>query len=260
MPVWGRQFEQVGGMTSCYSLETPDGLIIVDAGSGIQNLTASLDREAAGKPITLLFTHLHLDHIMGLPFCDYLYNSNAGITIMGDGSRNDDWTGHVKQIMDRPYWPVNLEESGAKVEFQNLPSDTNSMTLYGVEISWTHVWHPQTCLAFRFKTPNHDLVIATDIENGDPDMQAAFQEFATGCEYLIYDAQYTPEEYPDYTGWGHSTWEHAVQAAKDCGARKLYLTHHSPRRTDEEINQLVKDASQAFPGTHAAAEGMTLFE
>ncbi len=259
MPVWGRQYQKYGGMTTCYSLETAEGLLLVDAGSGISNVTTELINGNKGLPITILFTHFHLDHVMGLPFFDLLYDKDTHITLVGDSSRDDDWRAALAGIMEKPYWPVPLQDAGATIEFKDLPTDTNQMEIYGVPVSWTSINHPQGCLSYRLKTKHGDVVLATDVERGDQESDKRFVEFAKDTDVLIHDAQYTTEEYASHKGWGHATWKDAAEVALEANAKKLLLTHHSPLRTDDEIDALSKKASGIFPNTEGAAEGTVLF-
>jgi ribonuclease BN (tRNA processing enzyme) len=100
-------------------------------------------------------------------------------------------------------------------------------------------------------------VYATDTEHFacvDPNLA----RLCAGADVLIYDAQYTPEEYPGKVGWGHSTWEAAVALATTAGVRQLVLYHHDPRRSDEQVAAIEARAAAARPGTIAAREGAVL--
>jgi hypothetical protein len=81
-----------------------------------------------------------------------------------------------------------------------------------------------------------------------------FVKFAQGADLLIHDAQYLPEDMPSHRGWGHSTFEEAVQLALEAGAKSLLLTHHDPGRTDAEVRDIVSRARQM-----ADASGHSLF-
>ena len=104
------------------------------------------------------------------------------------------------------------------------------------------------------------VVVATDLEwpAMTPRAQDAFAVFAKGVDLLVFDAQYLPEEYAAHKGWGHSTWADAAEAARRCGAAKLWLIHHAPGRTDAEIDALAADAAAAGKGAVVpAGERMT---
>ena len=265
-PVSGERFRRYGGSTSCFSVETKTGLIIVDAGTGIAALGDELFQRPSLPPITILFTHFHLDHVIGLPAFKPFLREDAKVTLLADAESAGDWPQALKTSVGKPFWPFGLAESNATVRFEDLPRRKPSaqmmgpITLYGMEVSWCAVWHPQGCVNYRFALPEQTLVLATDREHGNPRLDAIFQEFCHGVDVLIHDAQYTPEEYPNRSGWGHSTWEQGATLAEQLGAKQLVLTSHDPSRSDEEIDRLVECAQRIFPNTVAAAEEMTLGE
>lgn len=258
LPVAGRNFSRYGGHTTCFSLKTRQGLIVVDAGTGINALSDNLAKAKTLPPITLLFTHFHLDHVIGLPFFKPLYQPQARITLMADPGRSDDWTRSLKTMIAPPYWPVRLTHCGARLRFRDLPSTGMPLQLYGVRVSWCPVWHPQQCLAYRLDVPGQSIVIATDHECGRRRLDDRFLQFCRGATTLIFDAQYTPRELAAHRGWGHGTWRNAVRIAREAGIEKLVLTHHDRYRTDAQIDALVRAARRYFSRTYAAREGLTL--
>jgi phosphoribosyl 1,2-cyclic phosphodiesterase len=247
-----------GGNTTCFTLQTSQGMIIIDAGTGI----STVSREIAALPqlpaLTLLFTHFHLDHIVGLPSLEPLYNANAHVTLMADPRRPGKWKKTLTTFMGKPYWPIGLGDVDAAMKMKDLPVKSDSMELYGANIAWFRVPHPQQCLAFRLRTRDTDIVVATDVEYEPSRIAPAFVDFCRNTDFLIFDAQYLPAEYRAHRGWGHSTWEVAALAAARINAGQLILTHHAPERTDEEIETIVTSARRIFPTTVASAEGMVL--
>lgn len=257
LPVAGRQFLKYGGHTTCFCLKTAAGKIIIDAGTGITLLGENKGEEL--KPATLLFTHFHLDHVIGLPFFNRLYNPGAALRIMADSARADDWRSALKDFVRPPYWWIKWNNLPAAIEMKDLPPRTNSMQLNGVRVSWCGVSHPQGCLAYRLDAPSGSVAIVTDHEHGNRKRERALRELCANCDHLIYDAQYLPAEMRAHRGWGHSTWEKGVELARAVGAGELILTHHDFRRADAEIDRMVKKACRFFGNTKAARENMALF-
>jgi ribonuclease BN (tRNA processing enzyme) len=102
------------------------------------------------------------------------------------------------------------------------------------------------------------VVVATDTEYVKGTVDPAFTAFCRDADALVFDAQFTPAEYPSHTGWGHSTWEVAAEAASLARVRRLVLTHHAPRRTDAALDSIVRETRRLFPETDVAFEGMVL--
>jgi len=258
MPACGPDHCSFGGNTTCFTLQTPEGIIILDAGTGI----SSLSRKIASLPdipdVTLLFTHFHLDHVVGLPCFDPIYSAKARVTLMADPRRPDDWRTTLRTFMGKPYWPIGIGEMNAAMKMEDLPLERGFLHLYGVHVTWFRLPHPQQCLAFRLKTAAADIVVATDVEYEKDHLAPAFVEFARNADFLLFDAQYRPDEYDAHRGWGHSTWEVATLAAGKAKVGKLILTHHAPDRADAGIREIVESARRIFPATDAATEGMIL--
>ena len=122
---------------------------------------------------------------------------------------------------------------------------------------WRKLNHPDPVYGYRLEHGGQSIVYATDTEHFacvDPTLK----KLAAGADILIYDAQYTPEEYPAKVGWGHSTWHAGAELARAAGVPQLVLFHHDPSRTDAQLAALEAAAQAALPGTVAAREGMVL--
>ena len=257
-PVGGPAFVRFGEATTCFSLETDAGVLVIDAGTGALALGRELAARNPMPEITLLFTHFHLDHLIGLPPFAPLCRADTRVRLMADAQRPEAWRETVRGFMQPPLWPVPLERAGARVDFTDLPMTRGHVDIYGVRVSWCPVRHPQGCLAYRLEFPGMQIVVATDREPGQPEMDAAFRAFCRGADVLICDAQYLPEEYPTRRGWGHGTWQEAVTQAQAAGVRALILTHHDQTREDAEVDRIVNLARERFPATQAAFGGMVV--
>lgn len=256
-PVSGDAYRRYGGRTSCFSVELDGGILIIDAGTGLAVLGHELVRRAAIPPIRILLTHVHLDHVIGLPLFQPFFRRDARITLMGSRAHVGPWQAALSRIFGKPFWPVELADVEATVRFENL-SGSRARRLYGADVSWCPVQHPQGCLSYRIETSDGTLVVATDREHGHQRLDAAFVRFCHGADLLLHDAQYTPQELSRHRGWGHSTWEQAARAANAAGVRKLVLTSHDPGRSDAQIDRLVAHARRIFPNTHAASERLVI--
>ncbi|MBN1674266.1 MAG: MBL fold metallo-hydrolase [Kiritimatiellae bacterium] len=256
-PVPRREFLKYGGNTTCFTLETAQGILVFDAGTGIASLHEDLAERGERPPVTILFTHFHMDHVMGLPFFDGLYMDHSRLTLVGDPARETDWRATLRTFVGKPYWPIGLGEAQARLELEDLPS-AGALTIYGVRLSWCPLCHPQESLAYRVEAPGVSVVVATDHEPGTPEVDERFLAFCRGAGCLICDAEFTPEEYPAHRGWGHGTWAAAARLAEQAGVGRLILTHHNRYRQDAQLDAIVAQARAAFANTDAASEGLVL--
>ncbi len=254
VPVCSTQFVDFGGCSTSFSVNTPEGLLLIDAGTGIK----SVDPVTAPDSIYLLFTHYHVDHISGLPVFAPLYYKGKTVTLMGDPQREDNWRDTLSNFMTKPYWPIGIADTPAKLSMEDLVPG-GDLRLGDVRVTWMPLPHPQGCLAFRIDCPDYSAVIATDVEFPKDIVPDEFSEFASGATFLIFDAQYHPAELLEHQGWGHSSWRTACRAAADSGARNLILTHHAPDRTDLEIRDIERLAKKEFTDTVAGSCGMTIW-
>ena len=233
-PVSGTDKARYGGDTFALLAEDrAGGQVLVDAGSGVRRLRSRL--RPGG---TLFFTHTHLDHLVGLP---QLAKAWPARMILPRG----DLEAVLTRVFSPPVWPIRLP--AADFTMPAAPVEVG-----GLRVDWQPVAHPDGCVAYRIDEPatGAGLVVATDIEWRKmlPAAQEKFAVFARGADLLVFDAQYLPGEYAAHEGWGHSTWTDAVEAARRCGARKLWLMHHAPGRTDVEVDALAAEAAAQFPG------------
>ncbi len=258
MPACGVSFAKYGGNTTCFSIETQDGLLVIDAGTGVVHLNDDLSSRSRMPPITMLFTHFHLDHVIGLPCFAALYRRDASIRFMADPCRDDDWREILTILMASPYWPTSLALSKASKSFDDLPAGNGPIDICGLRVSWCPVFHPQRSLAYKIEGPCGVIVVATDHEHADSDVRAGFLEFCRGADCILYDAMYTPSEYATRNGWGHGNWQQGVQLAMEAQTAELILTHHHPTRTDTEIEEIVRLARKYFPNTRASMENMVV--
>jgi phosphoribosyl 1,2-cyclic phosphodiesterase len=245
-----------GGNTPCVEVRTAENeTIILDAGSGIRNLGQSLLREAAGKPIgvKLFLTHFHWDHIQGIPFFAPIYGPKNRIDFY-TGVTHPDLRETLEGQMAKPYFPIDFAQVAAMRTFNTIAPGgcVESGVLKVIPFPLNH---PQSATGYRIEYRGAVIVYATDYEHGVAHYDAILREHAKGADLLICDAQYTLDEYETHRGWGHSTWRNAVDVARDCGARQLFLFHHDPAHDDQEMMRIAAEARMSFENTTAAWEG-----
>lgn len=252
IPSPGPHTLEFGGNTSCLEVLTATGhRIVVDGGTGIRLLGEQLQQQGAPVSLHLLLTHNHWDHLLGLPFFAPIYREDTEILVDGWPLAFQALTRIFDDHMGNGFFPVGFDQLQANIGFLNRVA-RRTLTVDKVHIDAIPLNHPQGGLGFRFREGKVTLVFITDNElsgeEGPP--MADYVQFAQGCDLLIHDAQYLPEELAEHRGWGHSTYEEAVQLALQAGVKSLVLTHHDPRRRDAEVHEIIARARQ-FAAAHS---------
>lgn len=281
LPKPGPATMRYGGNTPCVEIRTADGhLVILDCGTGAQGLGQALLAAGHG-PVHghLLLTHMHWDHIQGLPFFAPLFAPGNAWDIYGPGSPRQPLQELLAGQMAYPYFPIALQQCGATIRYHTLVERT--FQIGALRVTPRYLNHPALTLGYRLETGSVTVVYATDHEPHLPYWpHAASGEaaanwlthreeqrhvaFLAGADLVIHDAQYSLSEYQQRLGWGHSPVEYPVDVALAAQARRLALFHHEPWHDDSTIDGLVTTCRQrvaARAGTlhvFAAAEGQTL--
>ncbi len=251
IPSPGPRTAAVGGNTSCVEVCLGGQRIIIDGGSGLRQLGAA----RGGRPLsaTMLFSHLHWDHIQGVPFFAPLFHPGSELDLYGPVGLGE----ALHRQMSRPTFPVGPEVFTARWELHDLaPGDR--FHVGGVEISTLALRHPGGVIGYRLVHEALSLVYLCDYEPPAEGLDEDVVAFAAGADVLIADAQYLPEEAPRRVGWGHGTWEKAVELARASSAARLVLTHHDPARDDAGVLALEERARRHFSDCWAAREGLEL--
>lgn len=227
-------------------------VLILDAGSGIVGLGQALGDKPREVPI--LLTHFHWDHTQGLPFFGPLYvpgwRPAIWAPVLEDVSR--EW---VETIFGAPYFPVPFVHLPNRPAVSLVRPGSIEVGPFRIEVQPLH--HPGGAYAYRIHGDDGDLVYATDHEFGEASVDEALAAFAQNAAAVISDAHFTPEEMPQHAGWGHASWRQVAEFASACGAGHLWLFHHKPGRSDEELTSLEAAARHVFPATSCAKEGVS---
>ncbi len=271
IPCPGPDTMKYGGNTACIELRFPEvgRHIIIDAGSGIRSLANDmLANDLPLGPINtdIYLTHTHWDHIMGFPFFVPAYIPGTRIKVFGPVTYEDETLAEVVGgQMKYRYFPVNMGELAAEIEYVRLREDPHIDLGDGIILSTKIINHPVTTLGYRFsfrgsvfctaydnepfrnlfisdpKDPSYDEMMAFEGDRVAEEQNQGLESFFTGSDLLVYDAQYTNEEYNQgKIGWGHTAIEHAIAAADRSEVKRLALFHHDPERSDVELDAMTK--------------------
>jgi phosphoribosyl 1,2-cyclic phosphodiesterase len=267
IPVCDPEFQDFGGNTTCVQLKVKDtnNIAVFDAGTGIRNLGKEFI--AGGhkqEELFIAFSHFHWDHIQGFPFFEPAFNKKQKINVlaMGSGREIKCLEEIFKVQMQEEYFPVELEMMGADFNFMLLDQSMeifggdNSVTKPIIVITNRHN-HPGGAYGYRIERDGKVFVFCTDVEHGD-EIDKSVVRLAEGADLLIHEAQYTSEELKDKKGWGHSSFEQAIQVAEMAGVKQLAITHHDPDHDDEFLKKMEKQCQQRFKDCFLAREKMEI--
>jgi len=279
IPCPGPQTMKYGGNTACLELrfKASDRLIIIDAGSGIRelgNYMMAHDLQKGPIRAEIYLTHTHWDHIMGFLFFTPIYIPGTKIKVYAPVHYENEPLEYVMggQLAYR-YFPVRHAELASEIKYFDLKEGRFDLG-DGITLATKYLNHPVLSLGYRFEykgkvlctaydtepfqnlfctdpdDPSYDEVMANEGEQAAKEANDRLETFFSGADLLIHDTQYTREEYiSSKVGWGHSSFEHVIAAAKRTGVKRLALFHHEPVRTVAQIDELtVKYCNPDYAG------------
>lgn len=258
-PAVGSDTRRYGGNTACVEVAA-EGCppIVIDLGTGVRQYGEGLDGPFDG---VLLLSHLHWDHIQGLPFFGPVMQPGARARLIGP-PQPDGETLHdaLAQVVKPPFFPVPLATLCAGVTIEEL--DRGSVTVGEAVVTAARVDHPGSTNAYRIDHRGASVAYVSDHqEPADGVVADELLELISGVDLLIHDAQYTQEEFTAKADWGHSTVDFAVEVARAAEVGRLALFHHDPARDDDGVDALLVTARELSglggPEVIAAAEGLT---
>ena len=251
-PCAGAAYERYGGNSSCVALEVEEAApIVFDLGTGLRPYAERCDGDFHGS---VLLTHLHWDHVQGLPFFTPLHREGSTLDVYGPRQTAASLDDVFAQLMRPPFFPIVPSQLAGEARFHDTGDDDFPIGTAKVRSRW--VRHVGPTLGFRVDWNGASVAYVPDHGPGccpdDPDDYVPHEllELCDGVDLLIHDAQHTHAEYTPKRHWGHCTVEYAVHVAREAGVRKLALFHHDPSHGDDQL-----DAIATAAGDHAAHIG-----
>jgi phosphoribosyl 1,2-cyclic phosphodiesterase len=244
----GPDTERYGGNTSCVSVHGREGTVLVlDAGTGIRPMGASLD--PAPRRVDILLTHLHMDHIQGLGFFEPLFCPDLDVHIWGPASTQLTLQARLMRYLSPPLFPVYIRELPCRLHLHEVGDA--EIDIGEFRVSAARVCHPGPTVGFRIRDPKDKVL--TYLPDHEPALGAltfpvlprawtSGAVLAEESDLLIHDSQYSAHEYHDRVGWGHSSMRHVLDFASLVEARHLVPFHHDPGHSDVDLDRLLSEA------------------
>jgi phosphoribosyl 1,2-cyclic phosphodiesterase len=263
-PCAGDSTARYGGNTACVALTAPGHEpILLDLGTGLRYFGHACPSR---QPLVAhaLVTHLHWDHVQGLPFCPALLCSGSSLSVYGPAHDGVGFAEAFDRLMRPPFFPVRAHELPGKIRFTTL-APGHPIEVAGATVTAAHVPHTDTTLGYRIERDGVAVAYVSDHQQPADDprhVDPAVLELCRDVDLLIHDAQYTEPEFAAKSNWGHCTVGYAVHVAAEAGARRLALFHHDPEHDDDTLDLLSLAAAEAGSRrgveVFAASEGLGL--
>lgn len=292
-PIADRNYLEYGGNTSCVEVNVNGHLIILDAGTGLINLGNDLmERYIASsinpqerEPIkaTILISHIHQDHIQGFTFFRPLHIPSTVLNVYGNVNYNESLSDELAELLFGKSFPLDLGDIAGNLNINDLNENEGIILRHGCQpiikriespldlkteeddvliTCYRSYAHPQEgVLIYKISYRDKVLVYATDKESyygGDKKLA----NFARNCDVLIHDAQYTTEDYLNSfvskQGYGHSTYDMAVESQSQTNAKQLVFFHFDPSYDDTKLNGIKEHYKSLGDKVILAREGLEI--
>jgi len=251
-PCEGAQYARYGGHSSCVTVEVPgQAPIVFDLGTGLRPYGERIGTDEAFHG-TVLLSHLHWDHVQGLPFFTPLHNPATTLNVHGPRQAEGPLAAVFAELMRPPFFPIRPQDLAGDVQFHDTGDDDFPVGLAKVRSRW--VRHVGPTLGFRIDWNGASIAYVPDHGPGcvpdDPDdfIPHEILDLCDGVDVLIHDAQHTSDEYGPKRHWGHSTIDYALHVAREAGVRQLVLFHHDPSHRDDDLDLISLAASERAEG------------
>jgi phosphoribosyl 1,2-cyclic phosphodiesterase len=261
-PAFSADNVRYGGNTACVALEEPgEDPILFDVGTGLRAFggTCAMDGSFAGSAFV---THIHWDHVQGLPFFAPLHVPGARLDFYAPHQDQGALHELFNDLMRPPYFPITCRDLGGTLTFHDVTSDT--VVVGSRKVMVRPVPHKGPTVGYRVDGAAGSVTYISDHQAPLTldSVADSVLELCDGVDVLIHDAQYTPEEFERKKDWGHCTLDYALLVARQARAKKLVMFHHDPAHNDDEMDRLTAELAGKARGSGvdviAAFEGLVL--
>ena len=292
-PIAKKEYLKYGGNTSCVEVNAGGHLIVLDAGTGLidvgnellEKYIASGTETSNRTPIkaVVLLSHIHHDHIQGFTFFRPLHIPSTTINVYGNVNYNESLSDELAELLFGKSFPLDLGDIAGNLNIKDI-AETDAIILRNGEppiikrverpedldageddvviTCYRSYAHPQEgVIIYKISYKGKTLVYATDKESylgGDKKLA----NFARGCNLLIHDAQYTTEDYMNSfvlkQGYGHSTFDMAIECQNQVNAEKLVFFHFDPGYDDEKLDSISEHYKGLGGKAQLAYEGLEI--
>ncbi|BBK39787.1 MBL fold metallo-hydrolase [Allostella sp. ATCC 35155] len=254
----GPETAAYGGNTACVEVRCGPHRLILDAGTGIRPLGRVIAAEPPA-PVDILFSHTHLDHVLGLPFFAPALIPGRSVGL---------WAGHllpqmtleqaIRRLMAPPLFPVPVDILAADLAFHDFRAGEVLRPRPGIVVRTAPLPHPDGATGYRIEHAGRAVAYVTDLEHRPGTLDREVLDLVRGADLMIYDSTYDDAEFAERVGWGHSTWQEALRIADAGDVARVVLFHHDPARDDAALDRIAAAVNLLRPETLVAREGQSV--
>ena len=265
-PCSADHYRRYGGNTSCVLVEVEgEPPLIIDLGTGLRALGKHLDSSltATGAPLkaNALLSHLHYDHVLGIPFFSPMRHADAIVEVYGPAQEGVLLGEALASMVRPPFFPIHMAQFEGTFRFHDLEG-SDEFAIGATKVKVRPVAHIGRTLGFRLEVDGQVLAYVSD-HQAPADLcsvEPEVLELCDGADLVLHDAQYTEQEFDTMSHFGHSTDSYAVRVAAEAGARRLMLFHYDPAHSDDQLDRMLENARRlgaeaGLDEVGAAAEG-----
>ena len=245
-----KDYMKYGGNTSCFYLECGNH-ILLDAGSGLSRIE-EIYRDK--RPVHILLSHVHMDHIMGLYQSRIFFEKDREIHIYGESRNNLGIEEQLRTVITKPYWPIGFDEFEAKTIFHTI-MEGECFQIDGIHILTKRSFHPDETMLIRLEDENCRIGYTLDYEAA-MDKNHLAEGFLQDCDVIIFDGNFIPDQ--EIPGWGHSTWRDGIRFRKNTNTKKMLISHYAYAYTDQILEEQERLAKKEDEYCIFAREGMVI--
>lgn len=248
---------EFGGHTACVEIRCGERLFIVDAGTGISALGSALGEDVPDT-IDILLSHLHLDHVGGLPFFKPALTKERLVRTYCGNLDGESAMASFDKLFSPPLFPVRLGQFPARFEHVGFRAGETLSFDGGINVETHPLNHPGGATGYRFRHGNRSVCYISDVEHTEAWPDKGLADFVRDADLMIYDGMFSEAEYPRCQGWGHSTWEKGVELAQGAGVKSLAIFHLYPGHDDAFVRVQEAEMQAVMPTAFVARERQSI--
>jgi len=257
-PCCEKKYQEYGGHTSCVLMEIDDHVLLFDAGSGISTASNYITNKEQ-KNIHLFFSHVHLDHILGLPAYDAFWDKQKNIHIYAATLQS---YGGIQFFLEKtfsaPLFPIDFKNFPANITYSDFKAGDVIQLSDDIKINTCTLNHPNGSIGYRVNHNTKSACYVTDTEHKIGEIDPNISDLIYNTDLFIYDSTFTDDSYKSHKGWGHSTWQEGCRLSQASNVKSTAIFHHDPAHDDKAMQAIEKQISHMGGDVFIARQGQQI--